>query len=507
MTRTPGPPRYAKIWWLRALISASILVINLGGTVVVFCLAALVVPLPHTHAGNDLKVSNLILAASYMCVAMIVGTLRGLHISASSIGWIRTGREPTDRERQNLLKVPRHLFLLVMALWTIAAFLFGIYNTSIKLSLGALVFVIVMMSGLSTSAVTYLVAERLQRPFARIALAQGVPDRVGMRLGLRTVLAWFLGTGVALLGITLAGITALTLGSQITAERLAITMVVLGGGAFVVGGFTTWLAAKAGSDPVRALRKSVNAAQAGDFSVDVPIYDGTELGILQAGFNDMLHGLRQRETMRDLFGRHVGPEVARAALESGVKLGGEVRRVGILFVDIIGSTGMAHNRPPEEVVTVLNRFFDIVIEVVNEHGGWVNKFEGDAALAVWGAPTAQPDMEASLLAAARELGERLHREIPEVRAGIGVSAGDAVAGNVGAAQRYEYTVIGDPVNEAARLTELAKDVPALVMANGTLLDAAGDEAEHWHRLTPVVVRGRTEPTPIATPAAAEPIPA
>jgi adenylate cyclase len=501
MTRSPGRPRYAKIWWLRALISFAILVINLGGTVVVFCLAALVVPLPHTHEGNDLKIANLILAASYMGVAMIIGTLRGLQISASSIGWIRTGLEATEQEQRNLLKVPRHLFLLVMSLWTIAAFIFGAYNTSIKLSLGALVFVIVMMSGLSTSAVTYLVAERLQRPLARIALAQGVPDRVGMRLGLRTVLAWFLGTGVALLGITLAGITALSLGSQITAERLAITMVVLGGGAFVVGGFTTWLAAKASSDPVRALRTSVNAAQAGDFSVDVPIYDGTELGILQAGFNDMLHGLRERETMRDLFGRHVGPEVARAALESGVKLGGEVRHVGILFVDIVGSTGMAHNRPPEEVVTVLNRFFDIVIEVVNRHGGWVNKFEGDAALAVWGAPTAQVDMEASLLGAARELGERLHREIPEVRAGIGVSAGNAVAGNVGAAQRYEYTVIGDPVNEAARLTELAKDVPALVMANGTLLDLAGEEAEHWHRLTPVVVRGRTEPTPIATPAA------
>lgn len=501
MTRNAGRPRYAKIWWLRAVISAAILVINLSGTVVVFCLAALVVPLPHTDAGNDVKIANLILAACYMSVAMIAGTLRGLQISSSAIGWIRTGRETTDRERKNLLKMPRRLFLLVMSLWTVAAFLFGSYNASVKPSLGGLVFVIVMMSGLSTSAVTYLVAERLQRPFARIALAQGVPDRVGMRLGLRTVLAWFLGTGIALLGITLAGITALSLGRQISAERLAITMVVLGGGSFLVGGFTIWLAAKAGSDPVRALRKSVNAAQAGDFGVDVPIYDGTELGILQAGFNDMLHGLREREKMRDLFGRHVGAEVARAALESGVKLGGEVRHVGILFVDIIGSTGMAADRPPEEVVTVLNRFFDVVIEVVNRHGGWVNKFEGDAALAVWGAPTESPDMEASLLAAARELGERLHREIPEVRAGIGVSAGRAVAGNVGAAQRYEYTVIGDPVNEAARLTELAKEVPALVMANGSLLDLAGEEAEHWHRLTPVTVRGRSEPTPIATPAA------
>lgn len=497
MTRTRRP----STWGPRALIATAILITNVVGTVVVFCLAALVVPLPHTEDAHDLKVANLVLAATYMVVALIVGMFRGFQISANTIGWISTGREPTEKDRRSLLKMPRRLFLLVMALWTVAAFVFGGYNASVKPSLGGLVFIIVLMSGLSTSALTYLLAERLQRPFARLALAKGVPDRVGMRMGLRTVLSWFLGTGVSLVGITLAGITALSLGSQISTTRLAVTMVVLGGGALVIGGFSIWLASKAGSDPVRALRNSIRAARRGDFSVDVPIYDGTELGVLQAGFNDMLRGLREREKMRDLFGRHVGPEVARAALESGVKLGGEVRRVGVLFVDIIGSTSMATNRPPEEVVTVLNRFFDVVIAVVNKHGGWINKFEGDAALAVWGAPTAQPDMEASLLAAARELGERLAREVPEVRAGIGVSAGNAVAGNIGAAQRYEYTVIGDPVNEAARLTELAKEVPALVMANGGLLDLAGDEAERWHRLTPVVVRGRTEPTPIATPAA------
>lgn len=494
--------RRAKAWWLRALIAFAILVINIGGTVVVFCLAALVVPLPHVDDPTSLKDTNLVLALCYMVIAMIIGTVIGQRISAHAIGWIYEDREPTERERMNLLRMPRQLFLQVFTLWVVAALIFGGYNATWGPALGGLVFVIVAMSGLSTSAVTYLVAERLQRPFSRLALARGVPDRVGMLLGLRTVLAWFLGTGVSLLGITLAGITALTMSDQISTERLAVTMVVLGGGAFLIGGFTTWLAAKAGSDPVRALRRSVRAARRGDYSVDVPIYDGTELGVLQAGFNDMLHGLREREKMRDLFGRHVGPEVARAALESGVKLGGEVRHVGILFVDIIGSTSMATDRPPEEVVTVLNRFFDVVIEVVNKHGGWVNKFEGDAALAVWGAPSPQPDMETALLAAARELGERLRREVPEVRAGIGVSAGDAVAGNVGAAQRYEYTVIGDPVNEAARLTELAKEVPALVMANGSLLDAAAEEAEHWHRLTPVVVRGRTDPTPIATPVTA-----
>jgi adenylate cyclase len=300
------------------------------------------------------------------------------------------------------------------------------------------------------------------------------------------------------LGIALAGITSLTV-RDVTTTRLSVTMIVLGGTAFVSGGFTIWLATRASSDPVRQLRTSITQVNEGDLDADVPIYDATELGVLQAGFNEMLHGLRERDTIRDLFGRHVGDDVAKAALERGVQLGGEVRRVAVLFVDIVGSTAMANDRPPDEVVGLLNRFFDVVIDVVHEHDGWINKFEGDAALAVWGAPVATSDMEAAALRAARVLGERLGREVPELQAGIGVSAGDAVAGNVGAAERYEYTVIGDPVNEAARLTELAKSVPTLVLANASLLDAAGDEAQHWEPSEPVVVRGRKEPTRVATP--------
>src|SRR5207302_1296345 len=100
-------------------------------------------------------------------------------------------------------------------------------------------------------------------------------------------------------------------------------------------------------------------------------------------FNRMAVGLRERERLRDLFGRHVGEDVARHALESGVQLGGELRQAGILFVDVVGSTAMALELPPHEVVDRLNRFFAIVLETVAARGGWLNKFEGDAALCVF----------------------------------------------------------------------------------------------------------------------------
>ena len=175
-------------------------------------------------------------------------------------------------------------------------------------------------------------------------------------------------------------------------------------------------------------------------------------------------GLRERERLEDLFGRHVGEQVAREALEQGVELGGETRDVAILFVDVIGSTGLAAEREPHEVVEALNAFFSVVIEVVAAHDGWVNKFEGDAALAVFGAPVPTDDPASSALAAGRELAARLADGV-ELEAAIGISAGEVVAGNIGEESRFEYTVIGDPVNEAARLTELAKDKPQRLLAS------------------------------------------
>jgi adenylate cyclase len=154
-------------------------------------------------------------------------------------------------------------------------------------------------------------------------------------------------------------------------------------------------------------------------------------------------------------------------------------------------------------VARLNDFFRIVVETVEQHGGWVNKFEGDAALCVFGAPIARSDSACDALRAARALREGLAREASRLDAGIGVSAGPAVAGNVGTEQRFEYTVIGDPVNEAARLCELAKRRPERLLANAAVVERAGDEeAACWVRRESVVLRGRDTPTRLATPARA-----
>jgi adenylate cyclase len=172
----------------------------------------------------------------------------------------------------------------------------------------------------------------------------------------------------------------------------------------------------------------------------------------------------------------------------------------VLFVDIIGSTELAARTPAVRVVEALNAFFGVVVEVTEANGGWVNKFQGDAALCVFGLPADDERAATHALAAARTLAARLDREsLPA--AGIGVSAGEVVAGNIGAAHRLEYTVIGDPVNEAARLTELAKREPGRVLAAAAVVAAAGDdEAARWQLGDGVRLRGRSESTRLARPA-------
>ena len=173
------------------------------------------------------------------------------------------------------------------------------------------------------------------------------------------------------------------------------------------------------ADPIISVRHAVSDVAEGDLDVEVPVYDGSELGLLQSGFNQMVTGLRERERIRDLFGRHVGEDVAREALEREDDSGGEIREVAILFVDMTGSTKLASSRPATEVVDLLNEFFGVVVETVDANGGWVNKFEGDAALAVFGAPQEIDNPAGRALRAAREMSERLGRRSRRSRPGSG----------------------------------------------------------------------------------------
>ncbi|CAM3180250.1 adenylate/guanylate cyclase domain-containing protein [Nocardioides dubius] len=486
-------------WRPRVALSIGLVVINLVGTVLVYCLLAFAVPLPQLADDDRVRLLNLIGAAIAVTVGVTVGVVHLNAVLTPLVGWIRRGAPHDDPDRLVVLRGPAIVARRQGLSWLFAALLFGALNAPESLRVGAYIALTVALVGWSTTAFSYLAAERALRSFAQRALEGDAPLPNRRSVVGRELLTWWLSTGIVLLGTVLVGLFTVT-GSEATITGLAVTMMVLGGIGLVVGLLATYLAAKASADPLRGLRLAVSRIEHGDYAASVPIYDATEIGHLQAGFNKMAAGLRERERIRELFGRHVGTDVARQALAGEVRLGGEAREVTVLFVDIIGSTTIAEEREPEEVVALLNRFFAVVVDVVDAHGGWINKFAGDAALAIWGAPAEVPQRATLALRAARVLGERLRAEVPELSAGVGVSTGRAVAGNIGADQRSEYTVIGDPVNEAARLTDLAKNVPAAVLVRGDLLaDADPAEASCWKQLEPLQVRGRQALTPVATP--------
>ncbi|MDT5147761.1 MAG: adenylate cyclase, partial [Mycobacterium sp.] len=263
---------------------------------------------------------------------------------------------------------------------------------------------------------------------------------------------------------------------------------------------TMILTSRSISDPLGEVVDAMAEVAHGRIETYVGVYERSQIGRLQTGFNRMVAGLAERDRLRDLFGRHVGTDVAHRAIEEGASLSGDVVEAAVLFIDLVGSTQLAESRLPQEVAEVLNDFFRIVVNAVDENGGLVNKFAGDAALAVFGAPLPTSEPASAALATARALGTRLRR-LP-IDFGIGVSAGRMFAGNIGSENRYEYTVIGDAVNEAARLADLAKTADRRILCAAAAIDRAGDaERAHWAECYSTVLRGRSEATHVSAPAA------
>ncbi|MDT7744052.1 MAG: adenylate cyclase [Actinomycetota bacterium] len=493
----------------RLALTLVVVLPNLVGAGVVLVLAAYVLPTEVLASDPGALHRNLVFFGPYLAVAVVVGAWWGHR--RMRVPGLRADADDAAREkvfrrlRRVVLRGPLRLALVQTVLWALAAVLFVLLNVFSSGRLGFQVGTTVVLGGVVTVSITYRLVEVVLRPAVRRVLAVRPPSGTVLPgVLMRTVGGWLFGTAAPIAGVLLAAGGALAFGGY-TVDRLAVVVLVLGGVALVFGGAVITLTAMSTAAPVLAVRRALRRVESGDYDVDVPVFDTTELGLLQAGFNTMVHGLRERERVRDLFGRQVGEDVARNAMENELELGGEVREVAVLFVDLVGSTTLAATRPPTEVVELLNQFFALVIDVVEHHGGWINKFEGDAALAVFGVPTGLRDAAGSALDAGRVLAERLVDEVfdvsgQEIRAGIGISAGEAVAGNIGDRRRYEYTVIGDPVNEAARLCDVAKETGTGVAASGAALSrASSDEARRWRSTGSRHLRGRTAETEVLVP--------
>src|SRR3954463_2097197 len=473
---------------------------NFWGAMDVFLFLWFIAPLPHVANFAHLQAVNAVAFAITLVVTFIVCGSLSNKCAEPIARWLDSGEEADEEMVRRVLRFPFSQTMLSVYAWALSALAFAVLNSFYSVTLGIQVGVAVLLGGITTCGMLYLLAEKAFHPVVVRALSHHVPRDPAMPgVDARVLLAFGVSAGAPLVALAALGGAALFV-DDVSAHKLALTALVLGVVALLSGLLALKLVARSFAHALRGMRQAIGHVERGDFDTQVRIHDGSELGVVQAGFNSMVAGLREREKLRDLFGRHVGTHVANSALERGAVLGGEQREAAVLFVDLIGSTALAAERDPNEVFQLLNRYFEIVVDVAHRHRGWVNKFEGDGALCVFGAPNDMDDPAGCALGAAREIDECMRRDLPQLKAAIGVSSGTVVAGNVGHAERFEYTVIGDPVNEAARLTQLAKETEGRVLASACTLERVTTREQwRWRSDGEANLRGRPEPTPLVIP--------
>jgi adenylate cyclase len=221
---------------------------------------------------------------------------------------------------------------------------------------------------------------------------------------------------------------------------------------------------------------------------------------LRRGFAASILAATARDRVTSLFGQHVSPQVVERLLLEGTSTESDIREVAVMFVDFRSFTAGARSRSPQDVVDRLDGAFAVLVEILDRHGGIVNKFLGDGFLALFGAPFEAEDPAHRAVAAARVMLAAMERinsgSSWPLRIGIGIHFGEVVAGNIGSPRRKEYTVIGDTVNFASRLEALNKDFNSQLLISSSVRDVLGEDGGDAISLGEVQIRGYDKPMTI-----------
>jgi adenylate cyclase len=301
--------------------------------------------------------------------------------------------------------------------------------------------------------------------------------------------------GAATIALGAGGFTAAVAVQFDSVDARATATVAASAGVAVYTVFVFWVSfVRPALRPLDDLVAGTRRVVAGDVAQPVPVTSADELSDLVVAFNAMQQGLRERESLQMAFGSYVDPSLAQRVLAQGDSLfEGEEVDVTVFFLDVRDFTAMSERVSAREVVRVLNRLFGLVVPVLRDHGGHANRYIGDSVLAVFGVPEPLEHHADHALGAAAEIQRRVRREFgEELRIGIGMNTGTAVAGTIGGGGKLEFTVIGDSVNIAARVEKLTKSTGDGLLLTQSTVDALSNRPAALEPRGEFVLEGKTE---------------
>ncbi len=295
----------------------------------------------------------------------------------------------------------------------------------------------------------------------------------------------------------LVGVDATAAAEAVDGLQLIILFILAVGVIAAVG--LSIFAANSVAAPLKGVEAAMAEVERGRLDGHAPVVSTDEIGAVAEGFNRMLHGLREREMVKETFGKYVTPEIRDEILAGRISGDGELKEVTVLFADIRDFTPWVEATAPRDVVRDLNEYFTEMAEAIRAHHGLVLQFIGDEIEAVFGAPVASRDHAAMAVRAALDMRQRLRawnarREAagkPALRHGIGIHTGTVLAGNIGGAERLSYALVGDPVNLASRIQGLTKDFKVDILISEATRKSLGP-AVAVEELPAVRVKGRAE---------------
>lgn len=505
---------------LRWKLTAAQLLANLTGALLAYSYFAFIdhMALPRSQSLSAGAVAFFVVGFGFLAAVGTVWSLRWSRSLRRAAGGATSPAERLEVRRRAVL-FPYVTAGITVCGWTLAGLMWGVLwpfmagHFTVERA-ARQVFGITGVAGLVTTAFVFFGIERLWRrelpaffPDGDVSAVPGVP-----RLRVRTrliVIFLMLGTvPLSLLGV-MAYRRSLTLlaadpeaAARIVGNMLVTIAFIMAVGVVSALGLALFVASSVAT-PLRDLQTALAGVERGNLDARCSVVTNDEIGAVAEGFNRMVHGLREREFLKETFGKYVSPEVRDEILAGRIALEGQAQEVTILFADLRDFTPWVEATEPREVVSDLNAYFTAMEGAIRRHRGLVLQFIGDEIEAVFGAPVAHAAHAEMAVRAALEMRQRLEAwNAARRRAGkaplhhgIGIHTGRVLAGNIGSAERLSYALVGDAVNLASRIQDLNKEFGTDILVSGTTRKALGDGFE-LVALPAVRVKGRSAEVPV-----------